>query len=86
MSTPGYAEQVEMEALFDEFRVADERKIARTTPALTQEHVRASRVAHLSIRRHYRYRRVLTHTVRWYAEALVVRWLNPAGRFGRYCQ
>ncbi len=52
MSTPGYAVQVEMEALFDEFRVADERKIARTTPALTQEHVRASRVAHLSIRRH----------------------------------
>ena len=52
MSTPGYAEQVEMEALFDEFRVADERKIARKTPALTQEHVRASRVAHRWIRRH----------------------------------
>ena len=51
MSTQGYV-QVEMEALFDEFRVADERKIARTTPALTQEHVRASRVAHRSVDTH----------------------------------
>ena len=62
MSTQGYV-QVEMEALFDEFRVADERKIARTTPALTQEHVRASSVAHRSVYTHGTagYSRVLCH-------------------------